>query len=386
MLLDHKKVAIIGGGPGGLTLAALLQQAGADVSVYERDLNRDARVQGSTLDLHDTSGLAALRRAGLIEEFKKNFLPRADRLKIMNENAETLHSDHDTKVEENFGHEHFRPEIDRGALRHILLGALHPDTVIWDSHFISMEKEGIGWLLHFRDKPDAYADLVIAADGANSKLRPYITDSRPVYSGILMLEGNIYDVAQTAPHIHAMLQGGKIMAFGKGRDILMGQKGHGEVGFYLSFRAAENWPAESGLDFSDRAQLLAWFQKEYAGWSPVWQELLTAAAIPFIPRPIYAMPMDQHWAAQPALTMIGDAAHVMPPFAGEGVNMAMLDALELSDALLSGTHATIAAAIAAYEAHMRPRAAAIIRESLDNGERMHSDQSLEIMLSFFAGH
>ena len=53
MLLENKLIAIVGGGPGGLTLARLLQLKGANVKVYERDLNKDARVQGSLLDLHE---------------------------------------------------------------------------------------------------------------------------------------------------------------------------------------------------------------------------------------------------------------------------------------------------------------------------------------------
>ena len=63
MLLKNKKVAIIGGGPGGLTLARLLQLQNVNVKVYERDLNKNARVQGSPLDLHDGSGMAANHKA-----------------------------------------------------------------------------------------------------------------------------------------------------------------------------------------------------------------------------------------------------------------------------------------------------------------------------------
>ena len=183
----------MGGGPGGLTLARLLQLKGVNVKVYERDFNKNARVQGSPLDLHEESGLAAIRKANLLDEFKKNFLPGADRKMIVNENAEIFFSDHETKLEENFGNEHFRPEIDRGALRKILLESLQPETVVWDSHFISMEKQNEGWLLHFKNGTSAYADIVIAADGANSKIRPYITNIKPFYSGITMLEGNVYD-------------------------------------------------------------------------------------------------------------------------------------------------------------------------------------------------
>nr|WP_294858983.1 NAD(P)/FAD-dependent oxidoreductase [uncultured Fluviicola sp.] len=386
MKLQDKKIAIIGGGPGGLTLARLLQLKGADVKVYERDLNKNARVQGSPLDLHDNSGLAALTEANLLEEFKNNYLPGADRMKIMNERGEVFHSDHETKPEENFGHEHFRPEIDRGALRKILLESLEPGTVVWDSHFISMEKQQEGWFMHFKNEETIYADIVIGSDGANSKIRPYITNTKPFYSGITMLEGNIYDAKNTAPQISALLNGGKIMAFGKEKDLLMGQKGNGEIGFYASFKAPENWGAASGLDFSDNLQLLDWFKKEYPEWSDIWYQLFESTATPFVPRPIYCIPFDQTWETASNLTLIGDAAHVMPPFAGEGVNMAMLDALELSECLTSDKYTNLQDAIASYETTMRKRAAIIAKESLENGERMHNETALTTMLEFFSGH
>lgn len=384
MLIDNKSIAIVGGGPAGLTLARLLQLKGADVKVYERDFNKNARVQGSPLDMHEDSGLAAIRKAGLLDEFKKTFRPGADRALIVNEKAEIFFSDHQTKPEEDFGYEHFRPEIDRGPLRNMLLDSLQPETVVWDSHFISMERQNEGWLLHFKNGTSAYADLVIAGDGANSKIRPYLTDIKPVYSGVIMLEGNVSK--ENAPNIDAMVKGGKIMAFGNSQNILLGQKGNGDIGFYASFKADENWPAASGLNFSDHTQMLKWFKTEYSEWSSVWEELFENAVIPFIPRLIYYMPFDQTWEAQPNLTLIGDAAHVMPPFAGEGANMAMLDALELSEHLTDNHYNTLREAISSYEEKMRERAAVATRESLENGERMHSDTSLTTMLDFFNGH
>jgi len=385
MLINNKKIAIVGGGPGGLTLARLLQLKGADVKVYERDFDKNARVQGSPLDLHDNSGLAAIRKADLLEEFKQNFLPGADKELIMNDQAEIFFSDHDTKVEENFGHKHFRPEIDRGALRKILLESLQPETVVWNSHFISMEKGNNGWIMHFKNGSSAYADIVIASDGANSKIRPYITDIKAIYSGITMLEGNIYNAKETAPNINTLLKGGKIMAFGNGKNLLMGQKGNGDIGFYASFKANENWAFSNGLDYSDNSQILEWFKTEYPEWNHIWHELFKSAEN-FVPRPIYCMPLDQTWETLPNLTMIGDAAHVMPPFAGEGANMAMLDALELSECLTSGKYNSLKEAISVYEKNMQKRASVAAKESVENGELMHSENALATMLAFFNGH
>lgn len=386
MLINNKSIAIVGGGPGGLTLARLLQIKGADVKVYERDQGKNARIQGSPLDLHEDSGLAAIRKADLLAEFKENFLPGADKTLIVNEQAEILYSDHETNLRENFGHEHFRPEIDRGSLRKILLESLKPETVIWNCHFISMEKQNNGWLLHFKNKESVYADIVIASDGAHSKIRPYITDIKPIFSGIVMLEGNICQSKTKVPTIDQLIDGGKIMAFGNEKNILLGQKGSGDLGFYASFRAQENWAIQSGLDFSDKSQILDWFKTAYPEWSNVWHELFENAEMPFVPRPIYYMPLNQNWKTQSNLTIIGDAAHVMPPFAGEGANMSMLDALELSENLTLDKYQSLKEAISEYEINMQKRASKATQESLENGEKMHSENALETMLEFFGGH
>jgi 2-polyprenyl-6-methoxyphenol hydroxylase-like FAD-dependent oxidoreductase len=386
MLLTNKTVAIVGGGPGGLTLAKLLQLKGVKVSVYERDIDKYARVQGAPLDLHEESGMAALKAANLLAEFKNNFMPGADKKLITDEQARVFFSDHETKPDENFGSAYFRPEIDRGVLRKLLLDALEPETVVWDSHFISMEKKEEGWMLAFKNKQSVYADLVIAADGANSKIRPYLTEIKPFYSGVIMLEGNVHDSNQSVPNVDALVKGGKIMAFGNKKNLLLGQKGNGDLGFYASFKAEENWAKTSGLDYSDRTQLVTWFKNEYSEWSDIWHELFEKAELPLIPRPIYCMTLDQTWQASSNLTMLGDAAHVMPPFAGEGANMAMLDALKLSEHLTSANYPTLKEAISFYEIDMNKRAAIAAKESLINGELMHSENALTNMLEMFGNH
>jgi len=257
------------------------------------------------------------------------------------------------------------------------------ETIVWNSHFISMKHHNEGWMLYFKDGLSVYADLVIGSDGANSKIRPYITDIKPFYSGITMLEGNVYDSKKAVPQMHSLINGGKIMAFGKEKNILMGQKGGGDLGFYVSFKADENWPKECKIDYSDRTEVLGWFKKEYSDWSDVWYEIFEQAATPFIPRPIYCAPATQKWKTLSNLTIIGDAAHVMPPFAGEGANMAMLDALELSECLFSDEYSSVPEAISGYEIKMWKRAANAAKKSLENGEKMHAKNALNKMVEFF---
>jgi 2-polyprenyl-6-methoxyphenol hydroxylase-like FAD-dependent oxidoreductase len=381
MLIQNKTVAIIGGGPGGLTLARLLQLKNVNVKVYERDFDKNARIQGTTLDLHEDSGLKALRHADLLESFKKYYRPGADRMIITNHNAEVLFSDHEGKPEADFGNEHFRPEIDRGPLRKLLLESLQSETVVWDSHFLEMEKQDLGWLLHFKNGTTAYADIVIGADGAKSKIRPYLTDIKPFYTGITSILGSIENPEKITSNIYKTLNGGKIMAFGSGKFFTLATKGDGSLSFYISYKTDEN--QIKNLDLNDRAEVLNWFKNEYSDWGNIWHEIFEKAKAPFMPIPIYSMPIEQTWEAQYNLTLLGDAAHLMPPFAGEGVNVAMLDALELSQILCNEEYDDIKTAITSYENQMRSRAAMSAKESLINGERMHSENALNDMLAFF---
>ena len=110
-LIKDKNIAIVGGGPGGLTLARILQMNGADVTVYERDANSEARAKGATLDLHEESGLRALREAGLIDKFWANYRPGVDKLRITDKHAHIIFDD-DADGRDGSS----RPEIDRGPL------------------------------------------------------------------------------------------------------------------------------------------------------------------------------------------------------------------------------------------------------------------------------
>ena len=380
-LLKNKTIAIVGGGPGGLTLARLLQLHGADIKVYERDAHKDARAKGATLDLHYESGLKALREAGLIDAFRANYRPGADRMRITDKYANIAFED---AFDSSGKGEYERPEIDRGPLQNILLDSLKPGTVVWDSHIIGLNKLADAWQLEFKNGTTATADIVVAADGANSKIRPYITPIRPFYAGVTVVEGAVYNSAVATPKIHELLNGGKIFALNDEKTLVVSSKGDGSLVFYTGCKTDENWVRNCGIDFTDKAQVLAWFKTEFAGWDSIWLELFENASDSFIPRPQYCMPLDQTWEAQPNITMLGDAAHLMPPFAGEGVNMAMLDSLELSQHLTNETYPDLQTAIAAYEKQMLARASETARETLVNTDALHAPDAIDFIISLIS--
>ena len=197
-------------------------------------------------------------------EFMDHHRPNAGRFRIMDKHGNVLLDEHATENDRI----ETRPEIDRQALRDILINSLHPDTVIWDSHFISMEPQNKGWLLHFKNGKTVYADFVIGADGANSRIRPYITDIKPVYSNITIVEGNVYHAVKNAPKMWELTNcgAGSVMIMGDNQSLSINTKGDGTLSFYTGNPFPENWVTESGIDFNDKNSVATWFKKQFGSW------------------------------------------------------------------------------------------------------------------------
>jgi 2-polyprenyl-6-methoxyphenol hydroxylase-like FAD-dependent oxidoreductase len=373
--IDGKKIAVVGGGPGGLTLARLLQQNGAQVSVYERDPSRNARIQGSALDLHEDSGLAALDAAGLMDAFWVNHRPDLGRLRLTDATGTVLH-DHSRRMS-GAGR---RPEIERGPLRDILLDSLEPGTVQWNCKLEFAESQGQQVALHFAGRPAVLADIAVGSDGANSRLRELVTPIRPEYVGVSLVEALVPDAKQTIPELWDLLGGSALIALGGERTIGMGTKPDGSVLLYAGLKTQNSGARQSLEEASGQDQRVAWFHANFTGWSDIWQPLFREA-VSMVWRPLFVCPTNQDWEPKPNVTLIGDAAHVMPPYAGEGVNMAMLDALVLSRLLLSEKMA--AHAIAAYTAEMFSRMRHMTADTMANTEMFYAPDAADRVVAMF---
>jgi len=155
------RIAIIGGGLGGLTLARILQVRGVASTVYELDASADARDQGGSLDMHEESGLRALREAGLYERFRLLTHPQGEALRVLDK-AGTVFIDHAPEDGEGG-----RPEIDRTALRDLLVASLDPGRIVWGHKVAAVRSRGDGRHdLTFADGSRTTVDLLIGADGA----------------------------------------------------------------------------------------------------------------------------------------------------------------------------------------------------------------------------
>jgi 2-polyprenyl-6-methoxyphenol hydroxylase-like FAD-dependent oxidoreductase len=364
-------IAIIGAGPGGLALARVLHRNGIEAVVYERESSRDARGQGGMLDIH--SGQQALREAGLIDQFYEIARNEGQDMRLLEPDG-TLLLQEDTPDDAPPD----RPEVDRADLRNLLLNSLPEDTVRWGHAFASADNG----VVHFANGSSATYDLLVGADGAQSRVRALLTDARPAHLGQNVVEVGIPNIDHTHPDLAAMVGRGNYWVLGNGVSLAAQRNGDGRVRIGVSFyNTAEDWLATSGIPFDNPAAARARLIDLLDGWHPRFIALIAACDDTVVARPMFTLPIGLTWPTRPDVTLLGDAAHLMPAV-GEGANMALIDGATLGLALAAHPD-DFPAAIKEYEAEMFERTSAIARKSAAMKELLMSPDAAQKLLAFF---
>lgn len=241
-------------------------------------------------------------------------------------------------------------------------------------------------LLRFADGSSATYDLLVGADGANSRVRPLLTDARPVHAGQHVVELGIPDIDRTHPDLGARVgRGNHRVVLGNKQSLSAQRNGDGRVRVYLSFYdTTEDWPAATGIPFDDPAAARKQLIDLFPGWDARSTALIAACDDTIRSWSIAALPVGLTWTSRPDVTLLGDAAHLMPPV-GQGANMAMLDFALLGLALAAHPH-DVPTAVQEYEREMFERTSAAARQSAHMQQLLASADASQKMLSFFSPH
>ncbi|MFE3633188.1 NAD(P)/FAD-dependent oxidoreductase [Streptomyces cellostaticus] len=367
------RIAVVGGGPAGLAFARVLHRHDHPVTVLERDPSADARPPGGTLDLHEGMGRLALDKAGVLAEFEALSRPEGQAMRILDTDGRVLR---DWRPRPD---DRANPEIDRGQLRDLLLGPL---DVRWGrdvTRVVPGTRDGV--LVHFADGRQEAFDLVVGADGAWSRTRAAVSPVTPHYTGVTLIETSLDDVDTRHPDLARLIGDGSVAVYGVNRAVVAQRSSGGHVKVYAQFRAPLDRhpdldPADAGASPSG---LLALFD----GWAAPVLDLLRHGTA-FVRRPLHALPVSHTWTHVAGVTLLGDAAHLMPPL-GAGANLAMLEGAELAEAVAAGPR-DLDEAVRAFEERMWERAGRWARITTAGLERLVSPHPAQALALFDGVH
>jgi salicylate hydroxylase len=330
------EVAVVGGGIAGLATAAALDRAGIACTVYERAAEPGEFGAGIQIS---PNGARLLHRLGLADRLHEVAArPVAIELRRWNDNAVLASTPLGDECEAVFGAPYYT--LHRADLHRALLD-LVGDRVCFGWTAARAVPRGSTVELHRVGGGGVEVDLVIGADGVHSALREAIVADQPRGTGVTVYRGLIPAGRIAEPRVVIWLGPGQhCVAYPTGDFVNV-----------VATVSGDGWRGESRVAPGQVTDLV----DAYAGWHPEVVELL--GALPAVTR--WALhdraPLD-HWYTG-RLVLVGDAAHAMLPFGGQGANQAVEDAFALAACLPSKS--TVEEALAGYERRRRPRVAQV---------------------------
>lgn len=371
----HKTIAVIGAGMAGLALARVLHLHGLAADIYEAEPGPGARSQGGLLDLSEEHGQAALRTAGLHDGFLKLVRPGEDAKRVTDRTGDIL-------LDRPGAAAGGRPEIDRGDLRGLLMRAVAPDAIHWSHKLAAVTLlEGGRRRVTFENGRSITCDVLVGADGAWSKVRPLVSRSDPAYTGVSFVETNLLHGDTRFPAAARAVGAGTLMAVAPGQGVLAHRHADGMLHTYAALNRPEAWFADMPAPAPGCAP--ARVAEAFAGWAPPLVTLVSRSDTAPVVRAIHALPVGHAWTRTPGVTLVGDAAHLMSPFSGEGANLALLDGAALGQAL-ARTPDRIEAALNGYEADLFPRSARVAGHAAANLDRFFGPDAPNSVVDLFS--
>ncbi|MCX4834199.1 FAD-dependent monooxygenase [Streptomyces sp. NBC_00006] len=355
-MTGRPRIAVVGSGIGGLTLAAALAESGTPCEVFEQ--TRAMAEIGAGVQLAPNAA-CHLQRLGIGAALTQHAVP-IEEMHMYGRRGDLITSTpFGAACERLYGAPYYA--VHRADLQGALLRLVGPEPLRLGHRLTSVAADGDEQVLTFENGSTHRADLVVGADGIHSVIREELVRDAPVFSGLGVFRGLIpvdrLPDAAREPLIRMWL--------GPGRHLVCYPVSGGRL---LSFAAiaplaaatAESWSAQG-----DPAALIDAFD----GWSGLVPDI-TRAADTVRRWALYDRPVLHTWSAG-RLTVLGDAAHPMLPFMAQGANQAVEDAVELASLLAGAGTDEIPQRLRTYEQARAPRAAAIQQGSRGHSETMH---------------
>lgn len=374
--MTNFSVAVIGGGIGGLALAHGLRRAGITVDVYERTRERADWLQGYRIHINPAGANAlhhCLPPAGW-QSFLDTVSTGDGGFGFLTDQATELLALADAEINDPAAappDRHYG--VSRIRLREVLLHGL-ADVVHLGREFTGYELTGDRVTARFADGGTATADILVGADGANSRVRgQLLPHARRVDTGVVAVAGRYPLTADSAASLPPALTGRANLVVPRGRGSLFTAVWRSAAGtepdtaIWGFSDAAARFPADvTELDGHALRQLVL---DRMPGWSPAFHQLVGGSD----PASVNALRVRSAAPVEPwptgRVTLLGDAIHNMTPMAGVGANTALRDADLLRRELIAAGSADPVAAIARYEREMLRYGFAAVRQSLRNAEQ-----------------